>query len=197
MYKFKKSLIGLIGLIALVAIATAITPHLSYGSSGPGAAAPTAQTQNVNVVNTPTVNAQQNGTWVVRDVDNPARQRIEATINVNLFDGQSVGLSTLTTVPAGKTLVVEYISIDGRLTNQRLVSTRVGAFMQDQDLGRSHFLTLTNEGVDQFGRQVFIASQSMRLYFLQGTDVVVTCERNSVDGFGFVTVTLSGYLVNN
>lgn len=197
MYKFKKSLIGLIGLIALAAIATTITPHLSYGSSGPAAAAPTAQTQNVNVVNTPTVNAQQSGTWVVRDVDNPARQRIEATINVNLFDGQSVGLSTLTTVPAGKTLVVEYISIDGRLTNQRLVSTRVGAFMQDQDLGRSHFLTLTNEGVDQFGRQVFIASQSMRLYFLQGTDVVVTSERNSVDGFGFVTVTLSGYLVNN
>lgn len=197
MYKFKKSLIGVIGLIALAAIATTITPHLSYGSSGPAAAAPTAQTQNVNVVNTPTVNAQQSGTWVVRDVDNPARQRIEATINVNLFDGQSVGLSTLTTVPAGKTLVVEYISIDGRLTNQRLVSTRVGAFMQDQDLGRSHFLTLTNEGVDQFGRQVFIASQSMRLYFLQGTDVVVTSERNSVDGFGFVTVTLSGYLVNN
>lgn len=197
MYKFKKSLIGLIGLVSLVAIATAITPHLSYGSSGPTAAAPTAQTQNVNVVNTPTVNAQQSGTWVVRDVDNPARQHIEATINVNLFDGQPVGLSTLATVPAGKTLVVEYISIDGRLTNQRLVSTRVGAFMQDQDLGKSHFLTLTNEGADQFGRQVFTASQSMRLYFLQGTDVVVTSERNSVDGFGFVTVTLSGYLVNN
>lgn len=63
MYRFKKSLVALMGVLTLVVIVTVSMPHIGRGASG--ANAPTTQTQNVNVVNTPTVSAQQNGTWNV------------------------------------------------------------------------------------------------------------------------------------
>jgi hypothetical protein len=65
MYRFKKSLIALTGVLTLVAIFTVAVPHIGRGASGTGNNAPTSQTQNVNVVNTPTINAQQSGTWNV------------------------------------------------------------------------------------------------------------------------------------
>jgi hypothetical protein len=65
MYRFKKSLIALTGVLTLVAIVTVAVPHIGRGASGTGSNAPTSQTQNVNVVNTPSVNAQQSGTWNV------------------------------------------------------------------------------------------------------------------------------------
>ena len=71
MYKFMNSLGGLIGLLIVVGIATSFLPQNGRGASGASSAAPTAQTQNVNVVNTPTVNAQQSGTWNVYFVDKP------------------------------------------------------------------------------------------------------------------------------
>jgi hypothetical protein len=63
MYRFKKSLIALIGVLTLVVIVNVSMPHIGRGASG--ANAPASQTQNVNVVNTPSVNAQQSGTWNV------------------------------------------------------------------------------------------------------------------------------------
>ena len=65
MYRFKKSLIALIGVLTLVVIVTVSMPHIGRGASGTGTNAPTSQTQNVNVVNTPTVTAQQSGSWNV------------------------------------------------------------------------------------------------------------------------------------
>jgi hypothetical protein len=65
MHRFKKSLIALIGVLTLVGIVTVTVPHIGRGASGTGSNAPTTQTQNVNVVNTPNVNAQQSGTWNV------------------------------------------------------------------------------------------------------------------------------------
>ena len=63
MYRFKKSLIALIGVLTLTGIVTVALPHIGRGASGTNA--PTSQTQNVNVVNTPSVSAQQSGTWNV------------------------------------------------------------------------------------------------------------------------------------
>ena len=72
MYRFKKSLIALIGVLTLVGIVTVTVPHIGRGASGTGSNAPTSQTQNVNVVNTPTVNAQQSGVWNVGISGTPA-----------------------------------------------------------------------------------------------------------------------------
>jgi hypothetical protein len=81
MYKIKNSLIALIGLVSLITVVTVMTPHIGYGSSG--TAAPAPSTQNVNVVNTPTVKSQQDGVW-----------------NVGLASGSNVGIAGTPTVNA-------------------------------------------------------------------------------------------------
>ena len=81
MYKFKNSLMGLIGVVTLIVVTTVLMPHKGYGSSGASSNAPANQTQNVNVVNTPTVKSQQDGVW-----------------NVGLASGSSVGIAGTPTV---------------------------------------------------------------------------------------------------
>jgi hypothetical protein len=171
MYKFKQSLIGLIGVLILVGIATSVLPRTGRGASGAGGGAPTSQTQNVNVVNTPAVTAQQSGTWnvgingtptvavsnfpatssvsisgtptvgldfanntvkfdsvnntvkidttnplPVRDVDNPARQPFLTSTFASLADGSTfVAANPNISVPAGKRLVIEQISLSANL----------------------------------------------------------------------------------
>jgi hypothetical protein len=64
MRKFKSSLIAL-SVLATLSIATLLMPHPGFSSNASGGSAPTSQTQNVNVVNVPTVSSQQSGTWNV------------------------------------------------------------------------------------------------------------------------------------
>lgn len=84
MYRFKRSLIALMGVLTLVVIVTVSMPHIGHGASG--ANAPTSQTQNVNVVNAPTVSAQQTGTWNVGINSMPAVtvSNFPATTNVGI-----------------------------------------------------------------------------------------------------------------
>ena len=85
MYRFKNSLFGLLGVLTLIAIATVALPHIGRGASG-GGSAPTSQPQNVNVVNTPTVSAQQSGSWNVGINGTPAVTvaNFPATTNVGI-----------------------------------------------------------------------------------------------------------------
>jgi hypothetical protein len=85
MYRFKKSLIALTGVLTLVAIVTVAVPHIGRGASGTSNSAPTSQTQNVNVVNTPSVNAQQSGTWNVGITGTPV-VGLDAGNNTVKFD---------------------------------------------------------------------------------------------------------------
>src|SRR5216117_2665883 len=73
---------------------------------------------NVNVVNTPASPVP------VRDVDNPARQPFQAEAVGGFADGASTtGDILITTVPAGKLLVIEHVSVFGAmLPSQRMVS---------------------------------------------------------------------------
>jgi hypothetical protein len=92
MYRFKSSLIALIGVLTLVGIVTVTVPHIGRGASGNGTSAPTTQTQNVNVVNTPAVNAQQTGTWNVGISGTPsvAVSNFPATTNVAIDTSANV-----------------------------------------------------------------------------------------------------------
>ena len=94
MYKFKSSLFGLLGVLTLVAIVTVAMPH--PGAGGTANNAPTSQTQNVNVVNTPTVTAQQSGAWNVGINGTP-------TVAVTNFPGTTnVGID-----PAANTVKID------------------------------------------------------------------------------------------
>ena len=84
MYRFKKSLVALMGVLTLVVIVTVSMPHIGRGASGTNA--PTTQTQNVNLINQPTVNAQQTGSWNVGVSSMPAVtvSNFPATTNVGI-----------------------------------------------------------------------------------------------------------------
>src|SRR5437870_8952863 len=76
---------------------------------------------NVNVVNTTA------SPMPVRDVDNPARQPFQAEVVGGFADGASTtGDVTITTVPAGKRLIIEDASGFGEmLGNDSLVALRL------------------------------------------------------------------------
>ena len=58
MNKLKNALIAFAGLLSLIGAIALLTPHASYSQSG-------SKISDVNVVNTPNVNAQQRGAWNV------------------------------------------------------------------------------------------------------------------------------------
>ena len=142
-------------------------------------------TPNVNVANTP----------IVQDRDNPARQPFETSVGVLIQDGDNIGSRDITTVPAGKVLVIEQASVDGRLTGQRLVSVLI-QWQMDLNQGALHYLVPNAEGTDRFGRNVFIVSEHVRLYFAAGETVVCFAERDGTAGQVTVSFSLGGYFVD-
>src|SRR6266568_1260283 len=103
--------------------AFAFYPTVQAG--GQSRPSPTPTTQDVNVVNTPNVNVVNTtaSPVQVRDVDNPARQPFHAEAVGGFADGASVtGGILIPTVPAGKRLVIEHVSVFGAmLPGQKMV----------------------------------------------------------------------------
>ncbi len=219
MYQFRKSLIGLIGVLTLLAIATIGRPHTGLGASGSDIRAAAAQTQNVNVVNTPTVqvgnfpvttNVAVTGTptvgldagnntvkidtsnpVLVRDVDNPARQPFEGSTSLVVVFGQTQALGHFITVPAGKVLIVEHVSADALLAgNDRLVSLAI------YGNGISHYVVPNDAGMDNIGRHRFSVSQQVRFYFTEGVQVSCFAERADTNSQPGINVSLFGYFVD-
>ena len=98
------------------------------------------------------------------------------------------------TIPAGKRLVVDYVSAKGLVPAGESVSSI------SINLPVAHFFVVATQGTDQFGKSVFTAAQSLRATigpFPVPTDVVVRMERKM---FGAGTeaalaVTLAGQLL--
>ena len=185
----KKRNIISIAIISLMLGCFALLPATQAGSQpqSPG-------TQNVNVVNTPNVNVVNTiaSSVPVRDVDNPTRQPFHAEVVGGFADGASTtGDITIATVPAGKRLIIEYVSGFGEmLGNDSLVSLAVDQF----------HLRITRQGSNADGsRDYFVASQLVRMDFSHpGEAVSVLGERDSNLGENpsSVTFTISGYFVD-
>lgn len=242
MYKFRNSLIALFGILALIPIATMTMPHVGRGASGTSSSAPTSQTQNVNVVNTPTVNAQQSGAWnvgingtptvnlnsgtivgisgtpvvgldasnntvkfdavnntvkidpatpvLVRDVDNPARQPFQASIDTDWPAGFIVKTTTLLTVPVGKRAVIEYATF--------YIAPSAGSKIQFAELGTT--VGGNPASFDFVGTPITsigVVAQPLRLYADAGTNIVGIVGLDSTStGGGEIKISISGYLVN-
>ena len=239
MYEFKRSALALVGVLILVGIATISKPHNSRGASGTSSGAPTSQTQNVNVVNTPSVNAQQTGTWnvgisgtpvvgldasnntvkfdavnntvkidptnplPVRDVDSPARQPFQADATGSFLNGGvSTGDVHITTVPAGKLLIIEHMSALGTMiVGQKMTSVAIYTTLQKFNNGNGvpHFLAISLQGNNPvYNEDFFAASQDTRLYADPGTEVTGFALRDSTTGLNAnaVRFTISGYFVD-
>jgi hypothetical protein len=157
----------------------------------PVAAAPPGGTSNVNVVNTPTV----------KDADNPARQPFHASAYVGFSNGSASATATITTVPAGKRLIIEHVSVYGQmLVGQTMRRAAIGTSLLNYNDGGYVFddLTVSPQGSDGV-KDYFVASQDVRLYADPGTQVLGTAIRNSTAGANpdtAVQFSISGYLVD-
>ena len=173
-----------------------------------------ANTSNVNVVNTPNVNIANTpivtlsgtpsvsitgtpnvnvaNTPIVQDRDNPARQPF--TYNAgDAWIGNAPNISFYFTVPGGKRLVIEQVSVSAHLT----ASTTQKLSAEVQIFNGSPFTFYRFVGTDA-GQNDFVASSQVRCYADAGTSValLVTRSDTSVGGVNFGEVSLSGYLID-
>ncbi len=96
------------------------------------------------------------------------------------------------TIPAGKRLVVDYVSARGSVPAGESVSSI------SINLPVAHFFVVATQGADQFGKSVFTAAQSLHVTigpFPVQRDVVVRMERNAFGTEAILAVTLAGELV--
>ena len=97
------------------------------------------------------------------------------------------------TIPAGKRLVVDYVSARGLVPAGESVSSI------SINLPVVHFFVVATQGSDQFGKSVFTAAQSLRVTigpFPVARDVVVRMERNTSGTDAIFAVSLAGELVH-
>jgi hypothetical protein len=153
---------------------------------------------------------------IITDPTNPAQQaavgpggalRVQIAGDVQLASGEpvleqatatydsdeTIDVIELFTVPSGKRLVVEHISVNALLGAGDLYSADV---QSGAPFGPTiHNLVIHAQGTDNLGRGVFTASQEIRFAMEEGETLAVVVRRDTDGLGGFTEATVSGYLV--
>jgi hypothetical protein len=150
---------------------------------------------SVNVASMPQVqlaNDTNNPLWV-RNLDEPARQPFQQTIFTQFASGDPFSQDVAVTIPAGATLVVEFVSAVGVMPAGQSLRIHI------ETPNTTHYLLASRQGVTAGNPNTedFVASQQLRLYFTKNDPLTIKCARaDSTTGTGYAYVTLSGYLYN-
>jgi hypothetical protein len=154
-----------------------------------GAPAPS----NVVIVNTP---------LPVREVDKPANQPFQAYISLHL-DLTETSKSDFFSVPAGKRLVIEFVSVIGSAASgDKMIASITTTLNLNGGSGpivtAQHNLVMIEQGPINDPMN-FTAAQPMRVYADPVTDVHANIARtNPTSGTSTAsaTITISGYLID-
>ena len=183
MDRLRTSLFTVIGLVTFV-ITLAVAADMGY-------AAPAPSTANVNVVNTAT------NPVPVRDVAN-AKQPFHILASVTI-PSTTESASTSFTVPAGKRLVIEFVSGYNTLaTGQKLRAVNVLTWVSGQF--NRHYVSILHGAPFNIGNEEFVISQPMKVYADGGPDTPVQVSFFREFAIGgphtetTVLLTISGYL---
>jgi hypothetical protein len=177
----KKSSLKLAGIIVLLSAASFASPARAQGQGSNE----TQKTPNVTVVNRPT------NPVPVRNVDGPTRQPVLTVLNG--FDDTA---GVIYAVPAGKLLVIEYLSARAKLPHDQGVAE---AGCTTRLLGVPPVSTYfeSTHMASSSSQEFFISSKLVRLYAAAETHVSVFLKRlPQTTGTGQVLFTLHGYLVD-
>jgi hypothetical protein len=157
-------------------------------------------TSNVAITGTPSVGLDAANNTVkidsstpvsVRDINNSAKQPYGARCDLVLPFGQVQVLKPLTTVPAGKILVIEDVSLSGAMSaDEKLL---YGAIVGD---GPASLIVPSDQGPDAFGRHMFVGGRHVSLYFTEGTLVQCFVERSSAATQPGAGMSLFGYFLD-
>ncbi len=130
----------------------------------------------------------------VCEVNNPDKYPFQASVQVSLPAGTE-GQNGFVTVPAGKRLVIEYVSGQAFLPSGQKALFSVIVSLQGQSTGTWHYLESTVVG--PFGSQdCFQCGRMVKLYADAGNTVMLRTDRDSPTGAGLSRMTLSGHLIS-
>ena len=193
----KKSLLAFVGILGLIVVIALMTPTSGRGQGSSGNAPPA---QNVNVVNTPSVNVVNSASSpaLVRDVGVPVRTPVQIPVNVFMQFGETALLRDVYTVPEGKRLVIEHVSL---LTDTLGPGNAVrgGLLTLFEGENSSHHFDVRAQ--TPVGGPLFVVNHPMLAFADPGTRVQMeaTIEQaigSGSGGFSAFRGTLSGYLEN-
>ena len=216
--KLKNLFIAFAGMTVLIVLISLAVPSGTKGQSGRDAKSPA----DVNIVNTPMVNARQDGPWSVgvegtptvaltadasvhlsngadnpvpvRDIDNLQQPFQKSIIAPSMPSGSAITDVTFT-VPDGKRLVLEFASINGGVPSGQTLTAYLQTHVGDEF---NAIFPIVMTQVGSFGNlNVFHASQPIKLYADRGTTVRCAAIRTgTADNASAVGFTLAGYLVD-
>jgi hypothetical protein len=175
-------------LAAAAWVGTVFGAHAQPAAVGP--------TKPVLIVNPPSEPVPVEGSLGVTDLDNPAFQPFQHAALAIIQPGFSGGSATFT-VPAGKRLVIEYVSFNIPLTNGQSV------------LGVSVEVENSNANQIPIGHEIpvlytvadstllrSIGASATRLYADPGSTVRIRAARSGSTGQDIAPVNVSGYFVD-
>jgi hypothetical protein len=151
-------------------------------------------TTDVNVVNG-SIAVSQNGPWTIGGtVQLAPTEPVQADGNTTFAADEGVAVIDVYTVPDGKRLVAQHVSVHALLGTGNLYS----AELQDGvPFGpHIHDLVVTAQGNDNLGRNVFTASEEVSFVLEPGATLGVVVRRDSEGEGGFIQASVSGYLVS-
>ena len=175
MDKLKAHLLAASGLMIFVLAMTLI----NSGSAG------AFQTNDVRVINT------KSEPLPTDDLSDAKRELLQAAKYFIQQPNTNVNVVDVVTVPVGKRLVIEHISMEGKVPQGQVVST-----FEILCNGFWHDLLVNEQPHSGNGDVAFRASQLVRLYADAGTLVRATFVRSSALEKGAFNVVISGYLVD-
>ena len=130
----------------------------------------------------------------VCEVNNPDKNPFQANVEISLPPGTG-GQNGFVTVPAGKRLVIEYVSGQAFLPSGQKALFSVIVSLKGQSTGTWHYLESTVVG--PFGSQdCFQCGRMVRLYADAGATVMLRTDRDLATDTGLSRMTLSGHLVS-
>lgn len=130
----------------------------------------------------------------VCEVNNGDKHPFQSNVQIDL-PPSTEGQNGFVTVPAGKRLVIEYVSGQAFLPSGQKALFSVIVSLQGQSTGTWHYLESTVVG--PFGSQdCFQCGRLVKLYADPGTTVMLRTDRDSPTGTGISRMTLSGHLVS-
>ena len=177
--KLKSCLLAASGLMIFALAMTLI------GSGSVGA----FQTNDVRVINT------KSEPLPTDDISDARREPLQAARNAVMNAGSNVAAVDIVSVPFGKRLVVEQISMTGQVPPGQVVPTFCLITIAGGG-GFQHDLLVNVQPPAVNGDALFRASQQVRLYADPGSPVRTTFVRSSPLGKATFSVTLGGYLVD-
>jgi hypothetical protein len=138
--------------------------------------------------------AQQDGEWSIAQRPGAPAEPFQSTVTLEMDTGQLQDFQSLV-VPPGRRLVIEHVSAHAALPNgQAVFQLRLDVAEAAGGALLSHFLVLEPQGSRLGIGDYFAASQAVRLYAVGSARAAAF--RTADAGFGFVELTISGFVVD-